>query len=235
MQTFLPFPNFLMSAEILDDKRLNKQRVECKQIYLALTDPDYGWKHHPAVKMWSGYEDALVAYALECCATWRRRGGADHKGLEAWFQLLPEYEIVRTGDYSLPWWFGNEPFHTSHKSNLLRKDPKHYECFARVEGIQPTWSYVWPTKDLVELKDVRGEVLDRYNAGYVTSTGNSPGNKIDTWRSILPTNTATTPRRVHACTNTRRGAWKRVSVGRVEAERLKDYSYMVFTDKEQKP
>lgn len=220
MQTFLPFPNFLMSAEILDDKRLNKQRVECKQIYLALTDPDYGWKHHPATKMWSGYEEALVDYAIECCATWRRRGGADNAGLEAWFMLLPEYEYVRTGEYSLPWWLGNEPFHTSHKSNLLRKDPKHYECFARVEGIRPDMPYVWPTKDLRRPGKAR----------------ESHDNRRE-YRSVLPTDItyAAVPRRVHACTNNRRGAWKRVSVGVARRELLSNYSYMIFTDEEQKP
>ncbi|MFN7881952.1 MAG: pyrimidine dimer DNA glycosylase/endonuclease V, partial [bacterium] len=32
MQTFLPSPSFAESARILDNKRLGKQRVECKQI-----------------------------------------------------------------------------------------------------------------------------------------------------------------------------------------------------------
>jgi hypothetical protein len=242
-----------MSAEILDDKRLNKQRIECKQIYFALTDPNYGWQNHPAVKMWVGYEEALVDYAIECCAAWRRRGGADNAGLEAWFLLLPEYEYVRTGEYSLPWWLGNEPFHTSHKSNLLRKDPQHYECFARVEGIQPTWSYVWPTKDLQRSGDARESYVNKHEYRSILPSDDYQYEvvKYDVNDGSQPTVISQWPRRIHTCFNTRRGAWKRVSVGRVirgsslgkknvlaQFDRLQDYSYMLFThqeDEEQKP
>ena len=46
MQTFLPHKIFHISAEMLDYRRLGKQRVEAKQILNAL-DPEYnkkGWK-----------------------------------------------------------------------------------------------------------------------------------------------------------------------------------------------
>lgn len=52
MQTFLPSPNFTQSAQFLDPQRLGKQRVEALQILTALTNPAYGWQHHPAVQMW---------------------------------------------------------------------------------------------------------------------------------------------------------------------------------------
>lgn len=29
-----------------------------------LVGPGYGWRHHPAVKMWRGWEEALVRYGL---------------------------------------------------------------------------------------------------------------------------------------------------------------------------
>lgn len=77
MQTFLPYPNFSGSAEVLDPRRLGKQRVEAMQILRALTRPVYGWKHHPAVLMWRGHEEALGAYAVAICREWCRRGHAD--------------------------------------------------------------------------------------------------------------------------------------------------------------
>ena len=43
----------------------------------ALTVPGYGWRHHPAVLMWKGYEEALVAYGRAVCVEWCRRGKAD--------------------------------------------------------------------------------------------------------------------------------------------------------------
>jgi hypothetical protein len=66
MQTFLPYPDFMKSAECLDSQRLGKQRVEAFQIWQTLTDQSDGWKNHPAIKMWKGYEDALLRY-LDCC------------------------------------------------------------------------------------------------------------------------------------------------------------------------
>ena len=37
MQTFLPYKSFTKSAQVLDYKRLGKQRVEAMQIFNALT------------------------------------------------------------------------------------------------------------------------------------------------------------------------------------------------------
>ena len=65
---------FAASAAVLDQKRLGKQRVECIQVLRGLIRPDYGWRHHPAVKMWAGYEEALVRYALDMCAVWSATG-----------------------------------------------------------------------------------------------------------------------------------------------------------------
>ncbi len=77
MQTFLPHPDFEQSARSLDQKRLGKQRVECIQVVRGLTWEKYGWKNHPAVKMWRGYEEALGRYSLVCCEVWVELGYAD--------------------------------------------------------------------------------------------------------------------------------------------------------------
>lgn len=53
MQTFLPYPDFAESAHVLDRSRLGKQRVETIQVQRGLVVPGYGWRHHPAVKMWA--------------------------------------------------------------------------------------------------------------------------------------------------------------------------------------
>ena len=56
MQTFLPYADFNKSAEVLDNRRLNKQILEGYQILKVLGNPDprAGWRNHPAVKMWRG-------------------------------------------------------------------------------------------------------------------------------------------------------------------------------------
>lgn len=137
MQTFLPYRSFEKSAAYLDNKRLGKQRVECLQILKALTEPDYGWKNHPATKMWRGYERDLANYGLAICEEWIRRGFKDtcYQKIEA----IRDQQELRT-DY--PAWLGDEKFHASHRSNLIRKDPEFYGKWAWDE---PDYlPYVWP-------------------------------------------------------------------------------------------
>lgn len=136
MQTFLPLPDLTLSASVLDRQRLGKQRVECKQIYLALTDPTYGWRNHPAVKMWRGYEPALAAYGALVCREWRARGYSDT--LKTWF--TDRVDVVLS--FTLPPWFGNPAFHLSHRSNLLRKLPSHYRTFWPTDP--DNLPYIWP-------------------------------------------------------------------------------------------
>lgn len=141
MQTFLPYPDFTQSARCLDNKRLGKQRVECLQILKALSDPSYGWQNHPAVKMWRGYTDRLVEYGFKMCVEWKQRGFSDTCETQILRMLLtsPPDHIGRT-----PSWIGNNSFHASHRSNLLRKDPQWYGQFGWTEPND--LPYVWPTK-----------------------------------------------------------------------------------------
>lgn len=134
MQTFLPLPDFAATAGVLDDTRLGKQRVEAYQIVRSLDGVTQGWRHHPAVKMWRGYEGALVQYGLAVCLEWTRRGRADTVHDKLLVHGRPATE--------LPPWFGDEALHASHRSNLLRKDPDWYGRFGWAEP--PDLPYVWP-------------------------------------------------------------------------------------------
>lgn len=137
MQTFLPYANFRQSAESLDRQRLGKQRVEVLQILNALLGDSQGWRSHPAVKMWQGYETVLIEYGLVVCEEWTRRGYKDTCA-EKIFQYLKHASAF----VDAPPWLGDESFHASHRSNLLRKDPDHYRQFNWTEG--PDLPYVWP-------------------------------------------------------------------------------------------
>lgn len=140
MQTFLPYPSFKRSAACLDDRRLGKQRVEAKQILLALEDPTYGWQNHPAVKMWRGYEYALAEYGYLICEEWIDRGKRDT--LRSFFlQAMQKYKT--TDSMERPTWLGNSKFHGSHQANLYKKDPDAYSEFADV----PYQPYYWPTQN----------------------------------------------------------------------------------------
>ncbi|GAB7049662.1 MSMEG_6728 family protein [Catenuloplanes indicus] len=153
MQTFLPYPNFLESARVLDGKRLGKQRAETLQVLRGLTRPGYGWRNHPAVKMWRGFEEALVRYGLDVCVAWQERGHADTVAVT----LIADYAAGRRESpadvtirsqaqlervCAVPPWLGDDAFHLSHRSSLLQKDPDHYgPIFGDIPADLP---YVWP-------------------------------------------------------------------------------------------
>lgn len=139
MQTFLPYASFEHTADVLDYRRLGKQRVEAKQI-LQVLDPSYskrGWINHPAVKMWRGYEWALTEYGRIICSEWRRRGYKD--SLLPWFEEMQNKHLNQRNQ--LPVWI-DDNFQLSHRSNLLRKQPDHYRVFWPT--LPDNLPYVWP-------------------------------------------------------------------------------------------
>ncbi|MFC8981129.1 MSMEG_6728 family protein [Streptomyces sp. NPDC057411] len=152
MQTFLPYPGFADSAAVLDQRRLGKQRVEALQVFRGLTVAGYGWRRHPAVRMWAGYEEALVRYGLDICQVWTAEGRADTCATTMMTDYLAwrprgtirvQSELAASGE--LPPWLGDPAFHRSHQSALLRKAPEFYRHhFPHVPDDLP---YLWPPSD----------------------------------------------------------------------------------------
>ena len=133
MQTFLPYEDYYESLKTLDPSRLGNQ------IYReARTLVNGGWENHPASKMWRGYEYSLCEYALEGLKVLRERG-RPYPHWERWFKEK-QREFSNTGK---PPWVGNEEFHASHRSNLLRKDKEWYSQFGWTEP--DDLPYVWGT------------------------------------------------------------------------------------------
>ena len=135
MQTFLPYPDFKLSASVIDRQRLGKQRIETWQIVQALTVPEYGWKNHPAVKMWQGHVPSLIEYGIAICEEWRSRGYKD--------TMLQRFLGIRdVNNASAPYWIGNVEFHAAHRSKLLRKN---FEWYSKYGWAEPNdLEYIWP-------------------------------------------------------------------------------------------
>jgi hypothetical protein len=146
MQTFLPYPDFEQSMRCLDYRRLGKQRVEAFQLLCAngdpwalevravrtgKTTPPKGWSKHPAAIMWRGHDIALAQYMNAAIEEWMRRGYNNTMAIRSCERMM-----------KMPDWFGNEAFHASHRSNLLRKDPDFYSKHGWTES--PDMEYVWP-------------------------------------------------------------------------------------------
>ncbi|KQT91022.1 cytoplasmic protein [Marmoricola sp. Leaf446] len=164
MQTFLPYADPEASARALDAKRLGKQRVECLQVVRGLTVPGYGWRRHPAVTMWTGCLEALGRYSLTCCEVWVEAGRADTVAETLRAELAAGgVARVRTqaeleGAGEVPWWWGHESVHRSHRSALLRKDPEHYGPM--FPDVAADLAYVWPGPEPREITE--GEASARF-------------------------------------------------------------------------
>lgn len=129
MQTFLPYSDFHKSAACLDRQRLGNQRREALTLLESLWVGN-GWSKHPASKMWEGYEDALSLYYNIIIDEWIARGYKNN------MQQIDVPTCV------MPRWLGNPVFHASHRSNLLRKNPKYYSQFGWREPLDIP--YFWP-------------------------------------------------------------------------------------------
>jgi hypothetical protein len=151
MQTFVPYADLHESAVVLDNKRLNKQLLEGRQIYNILVEnrTKGGWVNHPAVKMWRNYDNALYAYLenvmLECVF----RGISTEKNWSAITQMH-EGNWGRGSNIVMPPWWGDERVHQSHRNNLYVKDPEYYAEFVHDGRVSccDKCNYFWPTHTL---------------------------------------------------------------------------------------
>lgn len=140
MQTFLPYPDFQKSLEILDYKRLGKQRVEAKIILdiLVGNTRNSRWRNHPAVLMWRTYDIALTLYYNISIIEWTKRGYKNN---------MQTLKIPNSHNIIMPYWFGHKEFHLAHQSNLLRKNYQYYIKYFKATNQLPIptdMPYYWP-------------------------------------------------------------------------------------------
>jgi hypothetical protein len=130
------------SLQSLDNKRLGKQRVETYQIISAITQrpkldgtPYKGWLNHPCTVMWRNNLPALKMYLNYSIDEWISRG----------FKNTMKHEFYDEDETILPSFIGDERFHSSHRANLLKKDPEFYTKYGWTEN--PLDPYIWVDKD----------------------------------------------------------------------------------------
>ena len=96
------------------------------QVLRGLTQPGYGGRHHPVVRMWRGHEEALGTYGVTMCRAWFVRGFADTCELKLREELdriglaAPRSQPELGDAGALPPWLGDPALHRSHQSSLLR-------------------------------------------------------------------------------------------------------------------
>ena len=122
----------------MDSKRLFNQLNECKVISKAI-DGAKAWSFHPAVDMWRGHKPALCRYTYIVAHTLQERS------------LLYDDSImmnmINIGNEPGRWpsWFLCDDFFNAHRSNLIRKNERHYCNFW--PNVIPSDVYIWPKLD----------------------------------------------------------------------------------------
>lgn len=150
MQTFVTYFSHPKTMADLDNARLGKQRLETLQILRTLQGEEdtSHYNNHPAVRMWEGYEPALVLYGLFVCHEWRivRKHSdtiwGDLAERAKGYGMLgrpPEIEVEQ------PPWLRDKWVIRSHRSNLMRKAPHIYA--KKYAGTPENMPYLWPVLD----------------------------------------------------------------------------------------
>lgn len=133
----------LETATALDNRRLNKQIIECQQILDALSGEKKGWRNHPCVLQYRGYE----------------------KWLEIYKDILMSYKKGEFGkailfnmyvDNYRPDWHTQE-YYNQMKRRLYTKDSEHYKQWADLGTSQENWYFV----DGEWRKYVNGKRIDK--------------------------------------------------------------------------
>lgn len=136
-QIYLPYPDFNLVAKCLDNKRLNKQITEAKQVYTQNRYGFGGQGNRKPYLMWYGYEYYLLVYIRDLYFEWNRRWRDNERG---------GVPLHKAGDYCLqelnkqdlhpikPDWFNNLAIYSTYRSALLYKDYNHYSKFGWSES-----------------------------------------------------------------------------------------------------
>lgn len=133
LQIFVPYAKPQKTARCLDNKRLNKQILECIQIISANTRIDVGWKipkyiyNHPCTKLWENDNFYLSEYLAELFFEYHIRNNFTrfHKGFEInkkFFILPVKYNLKHL----------TPEFCKKHQQILLDKDYRHYSKYFKV-------------------------------------------------------------------------------------------------------
>lgn len=179
VNTFLVHANYDVSAKMLDNRRLGKQRVEAHMIITTLAsetdkiknDGKKTWINHPATQSWKGHVDSLKLYFNAVVREWVNRG---YKNNYTYFDVKADSCIN-------PPWTRNPKIHYSMMAQLIQKEPSYYNSenlrnkiptellnyFLSMPTEYTQYGYIWPCKwtsdelDRLPIADLAGPAIKR--------------------------------------------------------------------------
>lgn len=126
MQVFIPYAQPIDVAQTLwnDQKRYNKQIVECIQILKAI-DGNAAWANHPVVKMYKNDSDWLVCYTKCLCSyrEFKKTGDRKYKNEANTWSL--------NADTCRPDFINRDDIMIQHRKRLYTKAPELYPQFSK--------------------------------------------------------------------------------------------------------
>ncbi|CCC82231.1 pyrimidine dimer DNA glycosylase/endonuclease V [Thermoproteus tenax] len=174
MQIFRPYIDWSRSAGVLDDKRLGKQRVEAKQVILAilrrlgvLQDGRRGWLNHPIVLLYYNrgipYIEDLIGFFHATVEEWVRRGHQNNISLDDIESLLSRVPRAKGTPIT-------HVHEVEYRRVLLLKDPCHYlRKFSKEEVEEVVESEPVPLKGIntwiFDVYEQYGEFVRRLKSG----------------------------------------------------------------------
>jgi hypothetical protein len=143
----MPYPCFIDSVGALDTRRLLNQVVnECFVIIRGK------WPNHPASKIWANHKWAIADYALAGMRELKGRGAIRPEIARHWLSFYALSLGQHRHNKTLPPIMGYEPYHASHRSQLLAKAPRFYAGYGWKE--EPgALGYVWTLPDSLPARD----------------------------------------------------------------------------------
>lgn len=136
MQIFVPYQEPIKCAEALwaDQKRYNKQIVECGQILKAIDGETKAWANHPCTKMYKEYWTWLEYYML-CFMYYRDYKKGFNEGLDISLKHSAYANTIRPP-------FLTDEFCDQHKRRLYTKAPALYPQFEKFGTSEENWYFV---------------------------------------------------------------------------------------------
>ena len=132
----------LETAKVLDNRRLNKQIIECHQIFDAISGAK-AWRNHPVILEYTNYVSWLILYTMILEA---------YRGKK--YSLAEKFNEKISDVIKPP--FHTEEFFNQMKRRLYTKNPQHYSQWSYLGESQENWYYV----DGVMRKYINGKRIE---------------------------------------------------------------------------
>jgi hypothetical protein len=129
----MPYSKYSLTAQHLDNKRLNKQILEGYQILKVISTNGKAWRNHPAVLMWEDSEHHLYNY-INAMVKEAKHRGIKTENNEANLNVLYKQFGKTWGSKTPDWYLDKEKLNrviATHRANLYLKDPEYYVEFAQ--------------------------------------------------------------------------------------------------------